>query len=84
DWKLQVDGRQDKTWLFNLSTDPTEQTNLAESRPEKVDELKALLTAHYADAVEPLYPHKITSPILIDKTIDQMPTAQDEYVIWPN
>ena len=47
-------------------------------------ELEALLTAHFADAVEPLYPHKITSPILIDKTVDQVPTAQAEYVVWPN
>lgn len=84
DWKLQHDARQDKTWLFDLATDPTEQTNLAETQPEKVAELKALITAHYADAVEPLYPHKITSPILIDKTVDQLPTAQDEFVIWPN
>lgn len=84
DWKLQIDERQDKVWLYDLASDPTEQTNLAESRPEKVENLKALLTAHYADAVKPLYPHKITSPILIDKTLDQMPTAQDEYVIWPN
>ena len=84
DWKLQIDGQQDKAWLFDLSEDPTEQFNLADTNPEKVTELKALLTAHYADAVEPLYPHKITSPILIDKTVDQMPTAQDEYVIWPN
>ena len=84
DWKLQVDQNQDKTWLFDLASDPTEQTNLAEVRQEKVAELQALLTAHYADAVEPLYPHKITSPILIDKTLDQTPTAQDEYVIWPN
>ncbi|GAB5455242.1 MAG: sulfatase-like hydrolase/transferase [Henriciella sp.] len=84
DWKLQIDGQQDKAWLFNLAADPTEQNNLADSRPEKVAELEALIAAHYADAVEPLYPHKITSPILIDKTVNQMPTEQDEYVIWPN
>ena len=84
DWKLQVDKNQDKIWLFDLASDPTEQTNLAEARQEKVAELQALLTDHYADAVEPLYPHKITSPILIDKTLDQTPIAQDEYVIWPN
>ena len=84
DWKLQVDEQQDKTWLFNLAEDPTEQSDLADARPDKVAELKSLLADHYADAVEPLYPHKITSPILIDKTVDQTPTAQDEYVIWPN
>jgi arylsulfatase A-like enzyme len=25
DWKLQVNGRQEKSWLFNLADDPTEQ-----------------------------------------------------------
>ncbi|MFN3211882.1 MAG: sulfatase [Henriciella sp.] len=84
DWKLQVDTQQGKTWLFDLASDPTEQINLAETRTDKVAELTALISDHYADAVEPLYPHKITSPILIDKTVDQLPTADDEYVMWPN
>ena len=84
DWKLQVDEQQDRTWLFNLAEDPTEQSNLADARPDKVEELLSLISDHYANAVEPLYPHKITSPILIDKTVDEPPTAQDEYVVWPN
>ena len=35
DWKLQVTARPDKQWLFNLADDPTEQNNLADSRPDK-------------------------------------------------
>ena len=50
DWKLQVTARPDKRWLFNLAEDPTEQINLAESKPEKVTELMALLDAHAAAA----------------------------------
>ncbi|MEM7639066.1 MAG: sulfatase [Pseudomonadota bacterium] len=84
DWKLQVDGRQDKTWLFDLATDPNEQNNQAESRPEKLAELQALLDAHHADAVAPLYPHKLASAIPIDKTNADDIDANDEYVIWPN
>ncbi len=84
DWKLQTDTVQDKTWLFDLATDPTEQTNLADAQPGKVAELQALIEAHYADAVEPLYAHKLQSPIMIDKTGGQSPEDGDEYVIWPN
>jgi len=84
DWKLQVDGHQNKTWLFNLAIDPTEQNNLADADPEKLAELLGLLNAHHADSVGPLYPHKIASPIKIDKTINQASSPDDEYIIWPN
>lgn len=84
DWKLQVDKRQDKIWLFDLASDPTEQNNQAESRPEKVAELQALLNAHHADAVEPLYPNTLASAIPIDKTNADVIDASDEYVIWAN
>lgn len=84
DWKLQVDGRQNKSWLFDLDTDPTEQVNLAAERPEKLAELTALLAEHHADSVGPLYPHKLESPIMIDKTIIETATPDDEYITWPN
>ncbi len=84
DWKLQVDGLQNKLWLFDLASDPTEQTNLAARMPDKVAELRLLLAAHRKDAVKPLYPYKLASPILIDKTADQKAVAGDEFVIWPN
>ncbi|MEM1133049.1 MAG: sulfatase [Pseudomonadota bacterium] len=84
DWKLQVDGYQKKSWLFNLASDPTEQSNLIDQQPAKATELQALLDRHHADAVNSLYPHKLKTPILIDKTIDQAPAEGDEFVIWPN
>lgn len=84
DWKLQVDGRQNKSWLFDLGTDPTEQVNLSAERPEKLAELTALLVDHHADSVGPLYPHKLESPIMIDKTVNEAATPEDEYIIWPN
>ena len=43
DWKLQVSERPKKTWLFDLTADPTERTNLADARPDKVRELAAVL-----------------------------------------
>jgi len=84
DWKLQVDGRQDKYWLFDLANDPNEQTNLAEKRTDKLAELKALLSAHHEDAVEPLYPYTLESPQPIDITGADKATETDEYVWWPN
>ena len=84
DWKLQVDGRQDKSWLFNLAADPTEAFNLAEARPGKLAELMAMLEAHEAGRVPPLYPYTLESPIQIDKTLADEPAPDDEYVWWPN
>lgn len=84
DWKLQVDGAQEKSWLFDLSVDPTEQNNLAQSHPEKRAELSALLDAHHAGSVGPLYAHKIASPIAIDRTPVEAAKDGDEYIIWPN
>lgn len=84
DWKLQVNGKQEKTWLYDLAADPTEETNLAETRPEKVTELQALIDAHWAGAREPLYPYSVESPVMIDKTAAEAYEAGDEYVYWPN
>lgn len=84
DWKLHVDGNQQKTWLFDLGADPGERNNLAVKQPQKVAELKALLVAHHANAVPSLWPHSLISPILLDKTLDQPVTDGDEYVLWPN
>ncbi|MDP5104241.1 MAG: sulfatase [Erythrobacter sp.] len=84
DWKLQVDGYQNKLWLFDLAADPTEKNNLAARQPQKVAELKALLAAHHANAVPSLWPHSLISPITIDKTLDQALAKGDEYVLWPN
>jgi len=84
DWKLQVTARPDKKWLFNLAEDPTEQINLAESKPEKVTELMALLDAHAAAARPALYPAVLESAITIDKTLVEPFEEGDDYIYWPN
>ncbi|RAN40306.1 sulfatase [Hyphomonas sp. GM-8P] len=84
DWKLQVNGRQEKSWLFNLADDPTEQVNLADSMPGKVAQLQSLIDAHWANAREPLYPYIVESPIMVDKTAADRFEAGDEYIYWPN
>jgi arylsulfatase A-like enzyme len=84
DWKLQITDRPQKAWLFNLAVDPTEQRDLAASNPEKVNQLRALINAHRANARAPLYPASLEAPIAIDKTLDQKVNANDIVVYWPN
>lgn len=83
-WKLQVAERPAKTWLYHLDDDPTERANLADSNPDKVTELKALLAAHNARMAQPAWPSFIEFPVLVDKTLDQPQQAGDEYVYWQN
>jgi len=87
DWKLQVNQRPTdglKQWLYNLAEDPTEQHNLADSHPDKLEELNGLLRAHHADSVGPLYPATLNAPIMVDKTRAENFEAGDEYVYTPN
>lgn len=83
-WKLQINERQDKAWLINLGEDPSERVNLADTHPEKLAELKALLDAHWADARPPLYPHAMEWPVRLDTPTTAPHTAEDEFVVWPN
>lgn len=84
DWKLQINEFQDRVWLFDLANDPTEQTNLAETRPGKLAELRSLINAHWETARAPLYPHSIEAPICIDSTNADLSCPRGDYVIWPN
>lgn len=84
DWKLQIDGRQNKVWLFDLANDPTEKNNLAKERVDKVTELKGLLEAHQANYDGPLYSYEMESPQPIDITGAETASADDEYVWVPN
>ena len=84
DWKLQVSERPKKTWLFDLAADPTEQRNLAETRPDKLAELAAILAEHEKQMVLPLWPSLIDGPIAVDHTLKQPIAEGDEYVYWAN
>jgi len=84
DWKLQVSERPKKAWLYNLATDPTEKTNLANALPNQVASLRALLDRHQADARKPLYPYTIEAATPVDKTRADTFRKGDEYIYWPN
>jgi arylsulfatase A-like enzyme len=83
-WKMSVIDIPDKVWLYNLTTDPTEQTNVADSMPAKVVELQALLDAHNAEQVEPIWPFVLQDYVTIDKTDEEVLLPEDEYIYWAN
>lgn len=91
DWKLIRADQPDKPpgagqakWLFNLAADPTERNNLAAQMPEKVAELEALLAAHNAEQVAPMWPSVVQQAQLIDKPGGVPYEQGDEYIYWPN
>lgn len=43
DWKLLRNNSDDPWELYNLSTDPSEENDLADDKPDRVDELRALI-----------------------------------------
>ena len=83
DWKFQIDQSQDKSWLFNLADDPTEQVNLVDQKPEMAARLMGLLNEHHRDR-ELLYPSTTLMPAMIDKTLADQYEEGDELVFWPN
>jgi uncharacterized sulfatase len=83
-WKLHVSKHPDRVWLFDLGADPTEQRELSAERPEKVAELRALLDAHNAEQVPPLWKSIAEMPIAIDKTLAEPEAPDDEVIWWPN
>ena len=84
DWKLQIAARPEVQWLFNLAEDPTEQVNLAASRPDKVSELMALLNSHAAESRAPLYEPEMEGAVAIDKHLALPFEEGDEWVSVPN
>ena len=84
-WKLQVDALSPGSpWLFDLSNDPTERTNLAAAEPDRVAALQRRLDAHNAGQAEPLWPSVMAFPINIDKTLLEPDAPDDEHIYWPN
>lgn len=84
DWKMAVVPQINKTWLFNMDTDPGEQVDLSEQEPEKVAEMMSLLAQHNAEMVEPLWDSVGASSINVDKHLRQEMTPEDTYIYWSN
>ena len=85
DWKYAIDPLGGGQWLFDLAQDPGETTNLAEQRPQVVAQMQALLAAHQAEMVPPLWDSAAAMPINVDKHLrEPMDPATDTYVYWSN
>lgn len=84
DWKLQVNGKQKKVWLYNLAADPTEQRNLAAAEPMRRAALEALLEAHDSRRKSPLYASTFDTPVSVDQTLAEPFDPLAEWVYWPN
>jgi arylsulfatase A-like enzyme len=84
DWKLQRSERPDKTWLFDLRSDPAERRNLAAERPEQLAALSALLEEHERQMVLPAWPALIEGPIAVDRTLADPAVEGEEVVYWAN
>ncbi len=87
-WKLNVskpgEGHATGKWLFNLRNDPTEQNNLAPTRPLKLAELEAALAAHNAEQAPSMWPSAMSFAVTIDKDGSVAESPDDEYIYWSN
>lgn len=83
-WKLQVDARQGKRWLFDLEEDPTEQVDLAAKYPSKVRELQARLDAYDGEMGPRDFPVLVEAAIPIDRSIAEPYVSGEAFAYWPN
>ena len=83
-WKLNVSDPPGRTWLFDLSVDPTEQRDLSDARPDKLAELQAALAAHNAQQAPPAWPPQISTAVTLDKDLTVPEAPDDEYIYWSN
>ena len=70
--------------MFDLQNDPTEQTNLSDQNKIKNNELSNLLTAFLAEQVDPIWEGALSSPIHIDKHLNEEKAEEDEFAYWVN
>jgi len=83
-WKLNVSDPPGRSWLFDMSEDPTEQRDLSTERPDKLAELQAALKVHNAQQQAPAWPSQASFPVNIDKDLSQPDAPDDEYIYWSN
>ncbi|MFO6445917.1 sulfatase-like hydrolase/transferase [Erythrobacter sp. NE805] len=83
-WKLQVNGKQGRAWLYDLAADPTEKVNLAASQPARRAALAALIAGHEKGRKPPLYASTFDTPVSIDRTLAEPYRKGDEFIYWPN
>ena len=83
-WKLQLQEQNGKTWLYDLNEDPTEQHNLSDSNPARLEILREVLYDLDRQMVEPLWPALVEATIPVDYTINRLPDIEYETILWSN
>ena len=83
-WKLNVSDPPGRSWLFDLTADPTEQRDLSKERPGKLAELQAALAAHNAEQAEPTWDSQLSISVNLDKDLTRPDAPDDEYIYWSN
>ncbi len=84
DWKLQTSENPKEMWLFDMKTDPTEKTNLAETNPDKLAEITALLTKVDGEQAKSLWPSLLEGAVPIDHPLDAPEAEGEEFIYWAN
>lgn len=57
DWKLIISGKTHQEWLYNLTSDKSEKTDLSQINPAKVKELHTALQNWEKGLIKPLWPN---------------------------
>lgn len=83
-WKLIDSPQPRRQWLFNLTSDPTEQHNQIDRESGQRARLERLLREHHAGLPAALWPSFVAVPVPIDKTLDQPHAPDDEHTYWFN
>lgn len=84
DWKLQVTKRPEKTRLYNLAVDPTEQHDLSASEPQRVAHLRAMIDAQNKGMAKPIWPGLVEAPVRIDVPQNAPWRDGQDYIYWTN
>jgi arylsulfatase A-like enzyme len=66
EWKLIVDTRDERTWLYNLAVDKEERTNEAENRPVIVQDIKRRLAEWELNLAPARWPYLVEYRFEID------------------
>jgi len=82
-YKLHVDERQKKTWLYDLEIDPTERINIAEKMPKLAREMRDALNAVNAEMAAPGWPSTTRAHRYIDVVSPPYRDGED-YVLFAN
>jgi uncharacterized sulfatase len=81
---MQVLMKPEKTLLYNLRNDPTEQRDVAAAHPDVVARLSTMLAGHDRQSVKPMWPALIHVPVPIDRPLGTPGKPGEMVAYWSN